>query len=337
MNRRLRLGILGTGNIAQQFAEGVAHSKRCTVTAVGSRTQGSAEAFARAHHIDMAYGLYEALLADPTVEAVYVALPNSLHREWTLRALRAGKHVLCEKPLAVNAAEAKEMFDEARRQGLMLVEAFMYRSHPLIQAVVREVRGGAIGELKLIRTSFCFRLRQMDGNIRFSTELAGGALMDVGCYCTDFARLLADAEPSAIQGAGHLHSTGVDDMAGGTLYFPNDVLASFVCAMTVQTNNAALICGTEGFIEVPVPWKPPVVAARYVVDQMTPPRQELSGQVKSPPRVVQVDADGSLYGIEADDFARSVLDGKPAAVTKEQTLGNMRVLDELRRQVGLTF
>src|SRR5689334_10608538 len=151
----LRWGILGTGNIARQFARGQSPGSRNVLSAVGSRGAQSAAQFAAAHGLQRSYGSYEALIADREIDAVYLSLPNSLHHEWTIRSLRAGKHVLCEKPLATRASEAEEMFDVAERQGRLLVEAFMYRSHPLTRAVRDVVRSGQIGELKLIRTSFC--------------------------------------------------------------------------------------------------------------------------------------------------------------------------------------
>ncbi|MEX0886082.1 MAG: Gfo/Idh/MocA family oxidoreductase [Phycisphaeraceae bacterium] len=330
--RRLALGILGTGNIARQFADAAAESRRCRVVAVGSRSEGAAEGFAEEFSLPRAHSSYEALLADDGVEAVYVSLPNSLHHAWTLRALEAGKHVLCEKPLATSTAEAEEMFDVAERCGRVLVEAFLYRSHPLTHAVVEQVRRGAIGELKLIRTSFCFRTRQIASNIRFDPGLAGGSLMDVGCYCISFARLLACCEPDVVQVAAHQHESGVDERAAGTLHFPGGVLSSFVCGMTVQADNTAYICGDEGYIEVPVPWKPPMHKARYVVAGMTPPRQDGGGT--APPRqVFEVDAARPVFALEADDFAAAVLDGAEPTVGREDSLGNMRVLEAMRQQM----
>jgi D-xylose 1-dehydrogenase (NADP+, D-xylono-1,5-lactone-forming) len=335
MGERLGFGILGTGNIAQQFARGVAGSSRCVVTAVGSRRGGSAGAFARRFHVDAAHGSYDALLADGSVDAVYVSLPNSMHHQWTVKALAAGKHVLCEKPIAGDAGQAAEMFDAAKKHGRLLVEAFMYRSHPLTKAVLAEVRGGAVGGVRLVRTSFCYSTNKVEGNVRFDPALSGGALMDIGCYCVDFARLVTGAEPGVIQCVGREHATGVDEYACGTLGYAGGVLSAFSCGMTVQTDNAALICGDKGYIRVPVPWKPAERGAVYEVCAMTPPRQD-GGSAKRPGRrVVEVDAGGTLYGLEADAFAAAALDGAAPAMTAGESLSNMRVLDELRRQVGL--
>ncbi|MGH7213542.1 MAG: Gfo/Idh/MocA family protein, partial [Tepidisphaeraceae bacterium] len=166
MSTTLRWGILGTGNIARQFAAGVRTSSRGALAAVGSRARESADAFARTYEIPSSHAGYDALLRDASVDAVYNSLPNSMHHEWTIRALRAGKHVLCEKPFATNLAQSQEMFDVARTAGKVLVEAFMYRSHPLTLAVKRAVDDGAIGRLQLIRTSFCYRTSRIAGNIR---------------------------------------------------------------------------------------------------------------------------------------------------------------------------
>jgi D-xylose 1-dehydrogenase (NADP+, D-xylono-1,5-lactone-forming) len=338
MASKLRWGILGTGNIASQFAKGLALSKRGSAPAVGSRRQKSAEEFARNHAIPQALGSYESLIADPEIDAVYNSLPNSLHADWTIRALKAGKHVLCEKPLAMNAAEAEQMFDVASKTGRILVEAFMYRSHPQTLALVETIRSGAIGPLRLIRTSFCYRTRSITGNVRFQRELGGGGLMDIGCYCINFARLFAGAEPTAIHAVANFHSTGVDEFAAGTLVFPNNIVSSFACGMSLHADNTAYLCGEEGFIEVPVPWKPSPGDAKFVVTRGNEPKMDKPKSIAPPPREVRdIEAPGDLYGIEADDFAAAIFDGKPARITREDSVGNMRVLDEMRRQIELEF
>jgi predicted dehydrogenase len=332
MSQRLRWGILGTGNIARQFSEGVIASDRGMLTAVASRAAESASVFARTHQIPTHYGNYESLLIDPQVDAVYNSLPNSLHHRWTVAALEAGKHALCEKPFAVNTAEAQEMFDVARKHGRLLVEAFMYRSHPMTRSVQDAVAGGVIGDLKFIRTSFCYRTTKIAGNVRFDPALAGGGLMDVGCYCISFSRLFAGCEPLSVQGSAHFHETGVDDLVTATMEFPNGILASFACGMCAHADNTATLCGTEGYIEIPIPWKPPAPECTYIIARGTPPKMD--GPVKiggpSPRETVRVRVDGELYGIEADAFAGCVLDGNQPWVTAADTLGNMRVLDQLR-------
>jgi len=334
MTDRLRWGILGTGNIARQFAGGVRSSRRCVIAAVGSRAAATAGEFAGNYRVPAAYGSYDELLADRDVDAVYNSLPNNLHHHWTIKALGAGKHVLCEKPFAMDHREALEMFDAARQAKRVLVEAFMYRSHPLTKAVVDTIRSGAIGEVRLIRTSFCYRTTKIAGNVRFAPELGGGALMDVGCYCINFSRLITGAEPTSSYAAARKHTTGVDEVVVASMEFAGGVLASFTAGMGVQADNTAYVCGTEGYIEIPVPWKPPVNGAVYTIARGTPPRQDNPKPATIPPRVTcTVDANVDLYGLEADDFAATVLDGAPPVITEADTLGNMAVLDEMRRYI----
>jgi predicted dehydrogenase len=328
-------------------------SQRGTLAAVASRSAESAAAFAAAHQVGKAYGAYAQLLEDDIVDAVYVSLPNSLHHEWTVLALQAGKHVLCEKPFASNAAQSEQMFDEAERANRLVMEAFMYRCHPQTLAVVEAVRRGEIGRLKLIRTSFCYRTSRVSGNVRFSADLAGGALMDVGCYCLSFSRLLAGAEPVDAFATGHVHPSGVDDLVAGVLRFPpppggegtEGVVATFNCGMGVQADNTAYVCGSEGYIEIPVPWKPAAQGAQYTLAHSTPPRMDVAAQsahqasgaapVAPPRKTFTVDAGADVFGVEADDFAASVLDGRPPRVTRQDTVGNMQLLDRLRRQIGV--
>ena len=272
-----------------------------------------------------------------SIDAVYVSLPNSLHHEWTVAALRAGKHVLCEKPIASNAAEAELMFDAAEKAGRVLVEAFMYRSHPVTHAALAAVRGGEIGRVNLIRTSFCFRTTKIEGNVRFDASLAGGALMDIGCYCTDFSRLVAGAEPVSVYAAGTLHPGGVDESAAGVMMFPGGITASFTCSMATQADNTAHVCGTEGYVELPVPWKPAKDGAEFRVVRGTPPKMDGPAKTAAaPPRDTRrVSAGKELYALEADDFAAAVHDGATPRAGRQDSVGNMRLLDELRRQVGV--
>jgi D-xylose 1-dehydrogenase (NADP+, D-xylono-1,5-lactone-forming) len=322
---KLAWGILGTGNIASQFAEGVGGSTGGTLAAVGSRTAESAARFAQAHGIPRAHASYEQLLADPAVQAVYVSLPNSMHHEWTLKALAAGKHVLCEKPFASTLAQARDMYAAAKKHNRLLAEAFMYRSHPLTWAVQKALADGTIGTLKLIRTSFVYASSKIAGNIRFDPALHGGALMDIGCYCLSYSRLFAHAEPTSMHIHGHLHDTGVDDYAAGSLAFPNGILATFSCGMTLHADNTATLHGTHGYLEIPIPWKPPATNAAFTV--VTPAGRQTH----------TVDTGKPLYALEADEFANSVFDGTPLRIPESETLGNQHCLDQLRHQMGLTY
>ncbi len=335
MSAALNWGILGTGNIAGQFAEGLAGAKRSRIVAVGSRSNDAAHAFVKRYGLTAECDDYERVIAHNEVDAVYIALPNHMHCRWTLDALAAGKHVLCEKPLAFNAAEAERMFDAAEKHGRLLVEAFMYRSHPQTDALLDEIRRETIGPLRMIRASFSFCTQRISDNIRFNAAMAGGALMDIGCYCIDFANLCAGVEPIAVAATGRRHESGVDDLAAGSMTYPNGIVASFTCGMAAQTDNTTYLCGTKGFIAIPVPWKPSA-GGRYVVDSMSPPRLERDRQNDFAARREQTQShDRPLYALEADHFAESVLDGKAPAISRRESLANMRILDAMRRQIGV--
>ncbi|MDW8364718.1 MAG: Gfo/Idh/MocA family oxidoreductase, partial [Abditibacteriales bacterium] len=193
MNDKLNWGILGTGRIAQTFAKAVINSNTGKLVAVGSRTQEAAERFGEEFQVPRRYGSYEELLRDDVVQAVYISLPNHLHAEWTIKCAQAGKHVLCEKPLTVNFAQAMTVIEAARYHGVFLMEAFMYRCHPQTARLVELIKEGVIGEVRLIQVSFAYNLGPKYENIRLSNPCAGGGIMDVGCYTTSMARLIAGA------------------------------------------------------------------------------------------------------------------------------------------------
>jgi D-xylose 1-dehydrogenase (NADP+, D-xylono-1,5-lactone-forming) len=335
----LRWGIVGTGNIARQFAEGVAASRRGLIVAVASRSADAARTFAQTYHIPRSHAGYDAILNDREVDAIYLSLPNSMHHEWTIRCLRAGKHVLCEKPLATSADQAMEMFDVAKQTGKLLVEAFMYRAHPQTAKLVDIVQGGDIGNLKLIRTSFCFRVRSWQNNIRFKPELAGGALMDVGCYCVSLSRLLAGSQPTDVRAVATLHETGVDEQTTVSMKFPNGITAEFTCGMMLQTDNSALICGDEGYLVAGWPWKPAPPKSTIELRRSIPPRQD-NPAVKPtlpPTQMIDVSNDQPLYAIEADAFARAVAGEVAPFVSETESIDNARTLHDIRRQIGLSY
>ena len=281
------------------------------------------------------YDRPEKLLADPDIDLIDICNPTHLHPATALQALNAGKHVLCEKPLASNEAEAKEMFSAARATGKTLIEAFMYRAHPQTREVLQKIRGGAIGEVKMIRSSFCYRTNRIDGNIRFDSALAGGALMDIGCYCINFSRAIAGADVVDVHASGVLHERGVDELVVGNLKFANGVVASFTCGMRIQADNSAYICGTEGYFEVPWPWKPQPRGAKYWIKRSAPPRQD-GGKTDTPPaEEFEVNAGMDLYALEADDFAETISRGHQPMVSEQETMATMKVLDEMRKQVGV--
>jgi len=319
MTEPLRWGILGSGNIAGKFAAQLPQSPKARLLGVGSRGADSAGRFADRFG-GVAYPSYDELLGDDSVEAVYVSLPNSLHRKWTVKALEAGKHVLCEKPIASNRAEAIEMFDAARRCGRVLVEAFMYRCHPAIRKLIKTVHEGAIGRVKLIRSHFTFNRPDAPEDVRFQPELAGGSLMDVGCYCINLARAVAASEPSAMHAIAHRHASGVDDYAAGCLDFDGQTLAAFTCGMTVEADRTTFIGGSDGYLEIDTPWF--CDGSFTLVTDKGDHRQ-----------TVRAAAPMEAYALEADAFAAVIRDGTKPWISELDTLGNMRVLDELREQL----
>src|SRR4051812_10879182 len=248
----LRLGILSTARINDKLLGGAAAANTVDVVAIASRDGKRAEAYAREHEIDRAHASYEALLSDDAVDAVYVPLPNAMHVPWTIRALEAGKHVLCEKPMSREPAEVERAFDVAERHGLVLSEAFMYRHNPQTRRLHQLVRDGTIGRLRLVRASFSFRLTD-PSNIRLSADLAGGALMDVGCYCVSAARLLA-GEPRSATAQQVVGGDGVEATLAGTLAFAGDVLASIDCSLQTAGRSELEAIGDEGVLAVTDPW-----------------------------------------------------------------------------------
>ena len=307
----LRLGLLSTANINRLVIAGARASEEVEVVAVASRDGARAEAYAREHGIERAHGSYEALLADDEVDAVYISLPNSLHVDWSVRALEAGRHVLCEKPLARRPEEVERAFDAAERAGLMLAEAFMYRHHPQTKRVAELVRGGAIGELRAIRAVFSFPLADLE-NIRMKPELEGGALMDVGCYCVSGTRLLA-GEPERVYGEQRLGGLGVDTTFAGVLRFPGDVVAVFHCSMDLPSRQELEVLGTEGTLLVQAPW-----------------RVDFGGDVLLDGERVDV-PEADSYRLELADFAAAVRGDRKPLLGREDALGQARAIHALYR------
>lgn len=242
-------GIIGTGRIARKFAQALAPSASEELVAVASRDAGRAESFARELGAARGYGSYDELLADPAVEQIYLALPNALHAEWANAAAAAGKHVLCEKPLATSAAEAESMFETARQHGVWLMEAFMYRFHPQTLRLQEILASGAIGELRLIRASFAFTVSD-PANVRLSADLAGGALMDVGCYCVNVARMVAGERPARAFAFAQVGASGVDESLVGSLEYPSGALAQIACSLKASRHHQLQVVGSAGIVEV---------------------------------------------------------------------------------------
>ncbi len=315
----LRWGVLSTANIGRAAVNpAIQASRNGSLVAVASRTDAPARDFADKWGIPRHYGSYQELLDDPEIDAVYNPLPNSLHLEWTVRAAQAGKHVLCEKPLALNEAECREMATAAAANGVKLLEAFTYRFHPRTQKVLEMVRAGDIGDLRVIRSSFTFRLTQPE-NIRLNPDLGGGALMDVGCYCVNVSRTMAGAEPEQVQATANWTDRGVDEEMAGTLRFPGGVLAHFDCSLTMERNEVYEVAGTEGHLQVPSSFLPGKEDASILH------HRGRSGTTT----VVVPGADE--YQLMVEHFADCVLGGHPLEYTADEAALNMRTIEALYR------
>ena len=307
-------GILSTARINDKFIVGCGQSELVTVSAVASRDAERARSYADERGIERAHGSYEALLADPEVEAVYISLPNSMHIDWTQRALRAGKHVLCEKPLSRHPDQVEAAFELAEREGLLLTEAFMYRHNPQTQRLRELVATGAIGRLRMVRAAFSFAIAS-DSDVRLSASLDGGALMDVGCYCVSTARLLA-GEPLRVAAQQVVGGDGVDVMFVGTMSFADEVVAHFDAGLSLAARDEVEAVGDRGTLFLDDPWhcRVPVIELR-------------TGDSVKRIELPRVDS----YMLEAENLSRAIRGEAPPLLGRDDAVGQAVAIDALYR------
>jgi len=313
--RKVRWGILGCADIAvRKLIPGILSSETGELHAIASRDRAKAEDVARRFGAPRAYGSYEELLQDPDVDAVYIPLPNHLHKPWTVRAAEAGKHVLCEKPIGLDAREAQAMVDACRAHGVHLAEAFMYRHHPRYRRVLELVQSGAIGPVRGIRGSFTFNNAADRSNIRYRRDWGGGSLYDVGCYPISAARLILGEEPVAATAHAFFSPDhdGVDMYLAGLVEFAGGVSLTFDCGMWAAERNEIEVVGADGRL---------ILERAFLGEPVTL-------------RVISPDGDRvetfdplDPYALEVDDLGRAVLEGKPLRFPPEDAVANMRVLD----------
>ena len=324
-NGVVRWGVLSTAHIGvDKVIPATRTAGRCEVVAIASRELARAQAAASALGIERAYGSYEALLADPDVDAVYNPLPNDLHAPWTIAAAEAGKHVLCEKPLAMDAAEAERMIAACEEAGVLLMEAFMYRLHPTWEAVRELVTSGRIGELRAVQSWFSY-FNDDPNDIRNIAASGGGALYDIGCYSVNLSRMLFGTEPVRIQGSVTRDPvTGIDTLTSGILGFADGV-ATFTCAIRAEPDQRVHIYGANGRISFEIPFNiPPDLPMRvFVTAGGDPP-------VRPETEVLTFDP-ANEYTIQAERFAAAVLDRTPVPIPPSDAVGNLRVIEELFR------
>jgi xylose dehydrogenase (NAD/NADP) len=317
--KSLRWGVISTSNIGRVAVNpAVQSSQNGELLAVASRDAQRAREFAEKSGIPNYYGSYEGLLNDESIDAVYIPLPNSMHREWTIQAAEKGKHILCEKPLALTENECKEMEAAAQANGVKLMEAFMYRFHPQTEKVIEMVRSNDLGDLRMIHSAFTFRLSRMD-NIRMIPELGGGALMDVGCYCVNISRTLAGAEPVEVQAFALWSSTGVDDQLVGTLRFDNGVLAQFDCALCMERRETYEVAGTNANLVIPAAFLPGTDDTTFVEHRGR--NEVMKHKIKGTDE----------YRLMVEHFADCVLHDRPLRYTPAEAAQNMRVIEALYR------
>lgn len=341
MKKTINWGILGAGAIAHAFADGVSRSTTGTLKAVGSRTQENANAFAAKWGGLNAHGSYEALVADPEVDAVYIATPHPMHPEWTIKAAEAGKHILVEKPMAINAYLAQTMIEAAVDNRVFLMEAYMYRCHPQTAKLVELIQAGTIGEIAIAEASFSFQSQFSPNSRLWSNALAGGGILDVGGYTTSILRLIAGAsmgrpyaDPIQVTGAGKLHEeSGVDCWAVGTLTFENGLVGMIRTGIAINTENGVRIFGSEGSIIVPDPFvcsRSGAMNGRIIVRR--------KGQ---PEEIIDLPSAVTSYAYEADACGGAILAGQQQAdapaMTWEDSLGNLRTQDAWRHAIGLVY
>jgi predicted dehydrogenase len=324
MSDKINWAVLGNATIARVCViPAIQKSRNGRVIALASLNPGRSRELAVQWKIPRLYDRYETALQDPEIEAVYIPLPNHLHHPWTLRALGAGKHVLCEKPLACNAMEAAEMAVAASRCGRLLMEAFMYRFHPRSRRIRRMVREGALGKLRLIHSSFCFpmesRILDSGDDARLQRTGGGGALLDVGCYSVDLARWLYGAEPLRVQGQAVYHPNGVDLQFVGIMTFPEDGQATLEAGFISALKQTYSLAGTEGCLELPhdafIPWEREAVFTFRLKDQER-------GETTNLPGIDE-------YRLMVEHFADSVKGACQIEIPPEDSLRNLLVLDAL--------
>jgi len=314
--KKLRWGLLSTARINRAVIPPIRSSSRGDLTAVCSRTQERVQAYAQEWKIPRTFDSYETMLADPDIDVIYNPLPNSLHTEWTIKAAQAGKHVLCEKPLALTVEEVDQMIAAAFQTGKVISEAFMYRHHPQTLKVKQLIEEGEIGELRMIKGAFSFFLDR-PGDVRVDPDLGGGSIWDVGCYPISYTRFMVGAEPEAVFGSQVTGLTGTDDTFAGQMRFPGDILAQFDCSFRVQHRTYMEIAGSKGTITVKRPFTPKHVESI-----------ELKQGDKVHKIVVR---SGNLYAGEIEDMHDAILEGKPPRVSLQDSRGTVQAITALLR------
>lgn len=319
MTTPLRWGILSTARINRRFIPPAHESPRSQVLAVASRNLSSATDFAKQWDIPLSFGNYEAMLAMPEIDAVYISLPNSMHCEWAIKAAEAGKHILCEKPLGLTVVEVDEMAQAAKANGIVLLEAVVYQMHPQLAKLQAVLAEGLIGQVMLIRAGFAFTLPEGTPNIRLNPALGGGSLWDVGSYPVSFANAIAGTLPEAVFGFQQTDSSGVDVSFVGQMRYPNGVLTQFDCSFRTAYHVGAEIIGDQGRLLIREPFQPDVDHKTSGLIHIAPDDTETHIETEAiNPYLCQVLA-----------MERCVLDGEPSPYSLSHSRGNIATVTAL--------
>lgn len=319
--RKVKWGVLSTANIGvKNVIPSMQKSRYCEISAISSRNPENARSVAENLQIPKSFGSYEELLADPEIEAIYNPLPNHLHVPWTIKALEAGKHVLCEKPISITAEEAQSLLDVTRKYPhLKVMEAFMYRFHPQWEKVKEIITSGEIGEVHCVNSVFTYHNVDPD-NVRNKANIGGGGILDIGCYCINLSRFLFESEPIRVKSfVDYDPKFNTDRLASGILEFENGV-ANFLCSTQLNHRQSATIYGTKGFIELNIPFNAANEATRKL-------HLQKGGEAET---IFFETCD--QYTLQGDAFSKAVLNDTPVPTPLKDALANMKVIDQILKR-----
>ena len=316
MAHTVRWGLLSTAHINRAVIPPIRASERGELAAVASRSRVNADAYASEWDIPLAFGSYEAMLASDAVDAVYISLPNHLHAEWSIKAMEAGKHVLCEKPFALSVEEVDRMIAASRQTGMVIAEAFMYRHHPQTKLAKQWIEHGRLGDVQAVRGIFTFKIGSRD-NVRLVADWGGGSLWDVGCYPVSMAQYLLDGPPMLVYGAQELAPEGVDDLFVGQMHYPGGQIAQFTSAFNVPEHAYVEVLGTDGRLELHHPFKPKLTGNNFRFIDAEGEAQEIDVPVQE------------LYSGEIEDLQAAILDGAPTYLSLQESRDHVRTINAL--------
>ena len=337
---KVKWGIIGPGKIAHRFADGLKETSLGKLVSIASKTQDRRSLFGDKYNIDhsLRFETYDEIIQSSEVDAIYISTPHTLHAEWTIKAVNKGKHVLCEKPGAINYIEGKKIIDSVKSADVFYMEGFMYRCHPQITKLLSLIRGNTIGDVTSIQASFGFDAGKINPDSRmFNIQLAGGSILDVGVYPVSFSRLIAGIvsgknflNPYKIEGSATIGETNVDEIAYATLYFKNGIIAEASAAIRKNMDDIAIVKGTKGSISLSNPWTPGKDGGPF--------KSSIIVNIEGQQQIIEIKVQEHLFAFEAEVASKAIIEKRkeapPPAMTWNDTLGNLETLDSWRKNVG---